>query len=275
MKKILVFTVLIIAFITSCVSNSKYEAMVAKKNKWENNADSLQNIVTSLNMELLNKSQELANFREDYDLLKKKYENLKDNSTEGALSLIEKLEKLQSDIEEREAKLTEVKQKLEEREKIVQQLRETVQKALLGFEGSDLSISVKNGKVYVSLSNKLLFDVGSTNIDEKGKMALKELAKALKGQDDVNILVEGHTDDQKIRAGGRFQDNWDLSVLRATEVVRYLTDDGELNPTRVIASGRSYYLPVDDSDTPEARALNRRTEIILTPKLEKLFNIIE
>lgn len=275
MKKILYLSVTLAILLSSCVSTKKYDAMVAQKDKFEKRTDSLESYLTSVKTLMMEKNREITRLENELKDLQKRYENLKENSTEGALSMIEKLEALQKDIAEREAKLAEVKAKLEERERIVQQLRETVQKALLGFEGSDLSISVKDGKVYVSLSNKLLFAVGSTSIDKKGQEALIELAKVLQHQPDINILVEGHTDDQAIRKGGRFEDNWDLSVLRATEVVRYLTEDGGVNPKQVIASGRSFYFPIDDADTDEARAKNRRTEIILTPKLEKLFNIIE
>ncbi len=275
MKKMIFLFLAVSVLFTSCVSTKKYDAMVAEKDRWVSTSDSLQNVITSKNNLILEQNLEIQNLKREMQLLEDRYEQLKESSTEGSLSMIEKLESLQKDIAEREANLAEIRAKLEERNRIVQQLRETVQKALLGFEGSDLSISVKDGKVYVSLSNKLLFDVGSTNIDKKGQEALVELAKVLQTQPDIDILVEGHTDDQQIRTGGRFKDNWDLSVLRATEVVRYLTEDGGLNPKRVIASGRSYYFPVEDADTDEARAANRRTEIILTPKLEKLFDILE
>jgi chemotaxis protein MotB len=275
MKKVLLIAAIIAVTLSSCVSTKKYDAMVSEKDRWVNTSDSLKNIITSKNNLILDQNLKIQNLERELRDLTERYEQVKESASEGALDMLNKLEALQKDIQEREANLAEIKAKLEERERIVQQLRETVQNALLGFEGSELTISVKDGKVYVSMSNKLLFDVGSTNIDKKGQDALIEIAKALQNEPDINILVEGHTDDQQIRAGGRFEDNWDLSVLRATEVVRYLTEDGGLNPKRVIASGRSYYFPIDDADTDEARAKNRRTEIILTPKLEKLFDILD
>lgn len=260
---------------TSCVSTSKYEKAVQEKEQAQSRADSLQYYINGLNTELAYKQKQLSDMQERYEDLSERYDQLKENSTEGALQMIEQLEELQKDIAEREKRLDEVQQKLEAREKILNNLKATVQNALLGFEKSELSVSVKNGKVYVSLSNKLLFASGSTRIDKKGQDALKELSKVLSNQPDINILVEGHTDDQDLKSGQRFKDNWDLSVLRATEVVRKLTEEGNVDPQRITASGRSKFFPVADADTPEARAKNRRTEIILTPKLEKLYNIID
>ena len=274
--KYLIFLVLSASVLfTSCVSTSKYEKAVQEKKQAQSRADSLQYIINGLNTELAYKQKQLSDMQKRYEDLTERYNQLKDNSTEGALQMIDQLEELQKDIAEREKRLDEVQKKLEAREKILNDLKATVQNALLGFEKSDLSVSVKNGKVYVSLSNKLLFASGSTRIDQKGKEALKELSKVLKKQPDINILVEGHTDDQDIRSGQRFKDNWDLSVLRATEVVRELTGDEGVDPKRIIASGRSKFFPVAEADTPEARAKNRRTEIILTPQLEKLYNIID
>ena len=134
---------------------------------------------------------------------------------------------------------------------------------------------MKNGKVYVSLSEQLLFKSGSTKVDPKGQEALKKLATALKGNQDVNVLVEGHTDNVPVRGVvNGAKDNWDLSVLRATEITRILTEAG-LSDSQVTPSGRAQYVPVAANDTPANKALNRRTEIILTPKLDELFQILE
>jgi chemotaxis protein MotB len=153
-------------------------------------------------------------------------------------------------------------------------LRESVARALTGFTGNDLQVEVKNGKVYVSMQEKLLFATGSTAVDRRGREALLSLAEALRNQKDIIVQVEGHTDDQPIR-GGTIRDNWDLSVLRATSIVRILTADGKLESTRVYATGRGEFLPVDAAKTNEARARNRRTDIILTPRLDKILEIID
>lgn len=274
MKK-LVFLLLISTFLISCVSKSKYEAMIAERDAFQFSKDSISKSVNVLNNDLIEKNNEIRKLQADLAEKNKLYNQLKNNSTAGALDMIKQLESLQKDIEDRENKLAQVKQKLEERENVINALRERVNQALLGFKDSGLTVSVKNGKVYVSLSNKLLFSTGSTEIDKKGKEALIELARVLNEQSDINVLVEGHTDNQAIRGGSRFVDNWDLSVLRATEVVRYITVDGNVDPKRVVASGRSEFFPLQVGDTPDARAANRRTEIILTPKLEELFDIVK
>lgn len=274
MKKYILALLLVVLFV-SCVSKSKYELMTADRDAAAKSRDSLSNSVNVLNQNLIELNRKIKSLENDLAQQKKLFDDLKNNSTAGAIDMIKKLEALQKDIEDRENKLAEVKRKLAERENIINALRERVNQALLGFKESGLTVSIKDGKVYVSLSNKLLFSTGSTEIDAKGKEALLELAKVLNEQQDINVLVEGHTDNQAVRGGTRFTDNWDLSVLRATEVVRYLTVDGKVDSKRVIASGRSEFIPLVQGDTPEARASNRRTEIILTPKLEQLFDIVK
>lgn len=140
--------------------------------------------------------------------------------------------------------------------------------ALKGVNEGDLSIEMKNGKVYVTLSNKLLFTSGSTVVDEAGKNALSKLANVLNDNKDIHVMVEGHTDTDK------GLDNWDLSVKRATSIVRILSDDYKVDPTRVTASGRGEFMPVASNKTAEGKGKNRRTEIILTPNLDELFTIL-
>ncbi len=186
------------------------------------------------------------------------------------------LDQLSYELEQRDARLTELEQILEEQTRIVKDLKNKVSDALYGFEGDGLTVSMRNGKVYVSLEEKLLFRTGSYNIDANGRDALKKLAAVLKNNPDIQITIEGHTDDVPyISSGGPIQDNWDLSVKRATTVVRVLLDGSGINPRRLTAAGRGEYLPVEDAKTTEARRKNRRTEIILTPDLSELNRIIE
>jgi chemotaxis protein MotB len=182
---------------------------------------------------------------------------------------------LSADLRSKEQRITEMQRILDQKDAAVKALRQKVGDALLGFNAQDLQVTVKNGKVYVSLSEQLLFKSGSTKVDPKGQEALKKLATALKGNQDVNVLVEGHTDNVPIAKGtAGMRDNWDLSVLRATEITRLLTESG-LPTSQVTPSGRAQYAPVAQNDTPANKALNRRTEIILTPKLDELFQILE
>ncbi|RIY11856.1 cell envelope biogenesis protein OmpA [Hymenobacter rubripertinctus] len=185
------------------------------------------------------------------------------------------IDRLNQDLTAREAKLGELQKALAEKDRAVDALKASVSNALRGFKGTDLQVEMRNGKVYVSLSEQLLFKSGSTRVDPKGQEALKQLAAVLQQQPDVNVVVEGHTDNVPFsRAAGAMQDNWDLSVLRATEIARLLTTGG-VAPERVTASGRSQYVPVAPNSSPENKALNRRTEIILTPKLNELFKILD
>jgi chemotaxis protein MotB len=185
------------------------------------------------------------------------------------------LEKLKNELEKRNASLIELENILQRKDSAVNALKHIVSEALLGFENQGLTVSQKNGKVYVSLEEKLLFKSGSTEVDVKGINALKKLAKVLEQNPDINIMIEGHTDDVQVIPGSAFKDNWDLSVQRATAIVRILLDGSKIDPRRLTASGKGEFMPVDNRKTPEARQKNRRTEIILTPKLDELFKILE
>ncbi len=153
-------------------------------------------------------------------------------------------------------------------------ITQKVSDALLGFENQGLTVTQKNGKVYVSLDEKLLFKSGSTVVDPKGVSALKNLAGVLEQNPDINVMIEGHTDDVPVISGSTYKDNWDLSALRATSIVRILLEGSSINPQRLTTAGRSQYLPVEIAKTAEARQKNRRTEIILSPKLDELYKLV-
>lgn len=227
------------------------------------------------NLKIEELATKLASLRDDLATLTSNYDEMKSNSGKATQDLIAKLEKTQKDLASRDQRLRDAEQKLKFRDSVMTVLRKSISDALLGFKDSELSVTMKNGKVYVSLSNQLLFASGSTEIDKRGKSALKDLADALNKQQDITILVEGHTDNAPVINLGHIKDNWDLSVLRSTEVIRFLASDGEVDPKRIIASGRSEYFSVEAGSKPENRAKNRRTEIILTPKLDELFDLIK
>lgn len=185
------------------------------------------------------------------------------------------LDELTFELEKRNARMAELESILDAQKKIVQDLKNKVSEALLGFENNGLTVSMKNGKVYVSLDEKLLFKSASYDIDVNGKNALKKLAGVLEKNPDIQVMIEGYTDNVPYNPGsGQLKDNWDLSVKRATTVVRVLLEGSKIDPKRLTASGRSQYLPVDDRNTPDARQKNRRTEIILTPDLTELYQLI-
>lgn len=191
-----------------------------------------------------------------------------------AAKLKKQLDATAADLKEREKRVNELEAKLAAQEKAVTNLKNTLTESLIGYKNSGISVVEKDGKIYVSLDNSLLFASGKTDIDWKGKTALLKVAESLKDLEDFDIMVEGHTDNQAMNSA-TIKDNWDLSVLRATSVVRYLTTEGKMDPIKIIPSGRSKYLPINSGNTKEAYAENRRIEIILTPKLDQLMDILK
>lgn len=186
----------------------------------------------------------------------------------------QKFDLLSLELDKRNARMKELENILSRKDSVVNALKNKVSTALLGFENNGLSVKIKNGKVYVSLEEKLLFKSGSTFVDKGGVNALKKLTKVLEQNPDINIMIEGHTDDVPYKSDAAIQDNWDLSVKRATAIIRILLDGTTIDPVRLTAAGRGEFVPVDEAKTPLARQKNRRIEIILTPKLDELFKIL-
>ena len=185
------------------------------------------------------------------------------------------LDELNLELEKKNARMAELEKVLDTQKKIVEDLKMKVSEALMGFENKGLTVTNRDGKVYLSLDEKLLFKSASWDIDANGRNALKKLAAVLERNPGIQITIEGHTDNVPYRPGsGNLSDNWDLSVKRATTVVRTLLEGSKINPSRLTASGRGEFVPVETGDTPEARQKNRRTEIILTPDLTELYNLI-
>lgn len=185
------------------------------------------------------------------------------------------LKSLESELAERAERVNELESILNKKDSTVNALKSKVQNALLGFENNGLTIEQKNGKVYVSLDESLLFASGSYNVDSEGKKVLQKLGDVLEKNQDVNVLVEGHTDNVPYNGSGVIKDNWDLSVLRATSVVKIILSKSKIDESRLTAAGRGEHFPIASNDSAEGRKKNRRTEIILTPKLDELFEILE
>lgn len=278
--KYLLFALFLMFTLHSCVvlSNQKYKSMLAQRDSLTTRTQTLEAQVAALQADTARLHSEIASLKHDladqqdsYAKLKGNYETLNTNLS----STNSKVSQLSSDLRKREQRLKEVEDILRKRDEATNALKDKLQKALLGFQQSGLSVDIRNGKVYVSLTDKLLFPSGSIVIDEKGKAALKQLAAVLNKEPDINMAVEGHTDDKKVINLGKIKDNWDLSVLRATSVTRYLTEVENIDPKRLTATGKSQYQPIDPADSNEARAKNRRIEIVLTPKLDELYNLIK
>ncbi|GAA4387078.1 OmpA/MotB family protein [Hymenobacter koreensis] len=252
----------------SCVSQKKYTALQTQYSDLTKSKEQLQAEKTALEQEKQRTEEELRQRL----VSRSQQVNQLNQSLTGAE---QQNSQLSANLQDREQRLADLQRKLDEKDRAVKALRQRVADALLGFNAQDLQVNLKNGKVYVSLSEQLLFKSGSTKVDPKGQDALRKLAAALKGNQDVNVVVEGHTDNVPIARGtAGMRDNWDLSVLRATEITRILTESG-LGAAQVTPSGRGETLPVAANTTPANKQMNRRTEIILTPKLDELFQLLE
>ncbi|MEO8589629.1 MAG: OmpA family protein [Flavobacteriales bacterium] len=177
----------------------------------------------------------------------------------------------QAALADREAKLAELRAEIASKDAAMKALKDRVSAALTGFEGKGLTVEQRNGRIYVSMENKLLFPSGSAAVDAKGREAITKLAQAIQDEKDLSIMVEGHTDTDKIQPGSAYKDNWDLSVMRATSVVRILQEGSRIDPVRVTAAGRGEYIPVDAAD----KSKNRRIEVILSPDLKELYKLVK
>jgi chemotaxis protein MotB len=231
--------------------------------------------INELNEQLMDKQSSLMTSRESEkkELLETLISLQNDlQAQQSTLSTLEsELNSKSRSLEDREARVNELEELLAKKDEAVEALRSRVSDALLNFKDKGLTVVEKDGRVYVSLEAKLLFASGSTTVSSEGTKALIELAKAIQSEKDLSILVEGHTDSDKIIGNSApYSDNWDLSVMRATSVVRIMMDNSNIDPTQLTAAGRSEYLPVDPSD----KAKNRRIEIILAPNLDQLFELI-
>lgn len=272
MNKKIYTSVVIVVFallLGSCVPTRKYKdsqmalqsarndsaLLAAKVSTLESNVSQLKGQINDLNAQvsdLTNKAGQL--------------------STDAA-NKQSQLSKSQAELQSQQQRLAHLQALMDQQQKATQEIRQKMADALVGFKSNELSVSIKNGKVYVSLQENLLFPSGSAVVNPKGKVALGKLAAVLNSNPDITVDIEGHTDSIPIR--GKYKDNWDLSTARANSIVRILTQDYSVDPVRVIASGHSLYDPVQPNSSSEGRALNRRTEIILSPKLDELYKLLE
>jgi chemotaxis protein MotB len=302
--------VLLAGTFASCVSTKKYKALSEKCNE---ESTTLNSKVDELSTQVNELSSENQRFKKDvnqlkadtarlgsmlrlltadYNELDRSHELLKvqfaanfEDAAKGLMALKslqdsllareDRVKAMQAELDIKGKNLAEVQAALRRNDSITSALRKAVSDALMGFEGKGLTVHMKNGKVYVSLEEKLLFASGKWDVSKDGNTALKDLAKVLEKNPDINVLIEGHTDNVPLNSQNQVADNWDLSVMRATSIVKILLANGKINPTRLVASGRGEYLPVEPNSSAANKAKNRRTEIILSPKLDELLQIIE
>lgn len=185
------------------------------------------------------------------------------------------LKKLGDEIQLREARINELESAMARKDSTVEMVRQRLRDALRNFDGKGLTVEERDGKVYVSLENRLLFPSASWTVEAEGKKALEELAVVLAENPDLQVMVEGHTDSDAFNGRTAVKDNWDLSVMRATSIVKIIVANEGVNKANITAAGRSEYVPIADNDTPEGKAKNRRTEIIITPDLGELQALLE
>ena len=310
MMKLVYFLLTILLIFNSCVSIEKYKELdtnladFTKENdkikkinqdleilnielndnliRISSRTKKLENDTLTLGRELRKKEKLYDNLNLSYELLIKNNSNTMANQSRENKELIEKLSQMEislnereQDIKEREDELYELRKNLENKDRTLSELKSKISDALLSYKGEGLNVEVRNSKLYISLENSLLFSSGSWKINSNGKKALIKLSNILAQQSTINITVEGHTDSIPYNGSGIIKDNWDLSVLRATSIVRVILNNKGIKPERIEASGRSSFNPLVKNDSKENRARNRRTEIILSPNIDILLKLLD
>ncbi len=253
-------------FFTSCVSNKKFTASEARNDKLQQeNANTLGKL-NECNVQGLKSKEEIAKLQKENEAALKDYALVKNDlmlfSSKSNLTIREQAERLKN-----------LQDKMQAQTDKTNELKNSISKALMNYKSDELNVYQKDGKVYVSLAEKLLFKSGSAVVDPKGKAALKTLAVVLNSSQDFTVAIEGHTDNVPIKTSV-FKDNWDLSTARASSIVRVLTIDNGFDSGRITASGKSEFHPVGINTTDEGRASNRRTEIILSPDLQEIYKLL-
>ncbi|MBL0911210.1 MAG: OmpA family protein [Bacteroidia bacterium] len=287
----------------SCVSKKKMAEMTKQRDLFFEEKEKAEKALArarSMNDSLLTAAQEydrdrtrfkndLIELQGEYDRLKKEcdelqkaYEGkLKSNKSEAQKLLQElndkenRLRQLEDDLRLREKRVKELEDILQAQRDAVTQLRDKLLKALKGYTDKGLNVYEKDGRVYVSMDEKLLFASGKTEVNRDGQMALTELGKVLESDPSLQVVVEGHTDNVPLSGSGPIKDNWELSVLRAASVTKILLENRNIDPKRITPAGRGEFIPVGTNETKEGRAKNRRTEIIIEPRLDELMKLIK
>lgn len=309
MIKKISLSLLVLALSTSCVSKKIYtdlenkytdlkkenrsltdenEALLKAKNKLESDRETLQNELSKIKSERDKLTADQKALNEKIARLEDSYNALEKNSNDALQANMKKNRDLLAELEAKQKalsieqerlsknaqRLKELEDKIASNEASMRKLKETLSKALNGFEGKGLTVEQKNGKVYVSMENKLLFNSGSWAVSSEGKKAVVELGKVLGENPDIAVLIEGHTDNDPYGGSGPIADNWDLSTKRATAIVGILSENRAINKKSLTAAGRGEFSPIATNETAEGKAKNRRIEIILTPRLDEIAEML-
>lgn len=259
-------------------STQNGEALTILQNKHDALSESYDLLISKNSREIANKAKETKQLLEQLEQVQSALFEKEDELSKLSLSLEakeEELELAQEMLDARSIRVAELESIITKKDSIVTVLKKSISKALIGLEGEGLTIEQRNGKVYVSLEEALLFASGKYEVNNSGVTALNKLATALASQKDLEILVEGHTDSIPLSGKGLIKDNWDLSVMRATNVVKVLTKNSTLSSLRLTAAGRAEFVPISSNATQKGRSDNRRIEIILSPNLDDLYKLLE
>ena len=270
MKKIMLLSATAAILLSSCVSQKKYNELEAKQRETQ---DQLNTATVKLNSCLDEKegmTKQITRLNNTNAALLNNVGDLATLSKKEAENMERSLER----IKEKDLAITKMQDAMNKKDSVTLALVTSLKGALGNMSDEDIEINVEKGVVYVSISDKLLFDSGRYNITSRAKEVLGKVATVVKNKPNIEFMVEGHTDNKPISTS-MFEDNWDLSVKRATSVVRVLQDDFGVEPARMTAAGRSYYVPIASNETAEGRAKNRRTRIVVLPKLDQFYSMIE
>ena len=294
MKYYILFIVFFIC--SSCVTTKvfndlevRYYEMKTQSNALKNSKDSIQKSWVKLNEKwnetklYLKRSRDSINsglneikiLQDEYFLLKENSDQKIKENIEKNNSLIKEIAIKETELQSRLDRVNELEKMINEQKTSLNHLKKSLSDALLNFEGKGLTVKQLNGKVYISMENKLLFKSGKWDIEREGKKALAQLSRVLEKNPDISILIEGHTDNVPFTSIGDVESNWDLSTKRATAVVKILLKNNQILPQNLTAAGRSEYLPIAPNSSKEGRASNRRIEVILSPSLEKITKLLE
>ena len=275
--------------------STQNEAVISERNSLQNQLDQLQKKYDSLISDRNTLQQELTALHKKYDALNESYSALEQNSSKEIADNIQKnrellaqleakelalaaendrLLKLEADMQERSQRIAELELLITSKDQAMRDLKNAISSALTAFEGKGLTVEQRNGKVYVSMENKLLFKSGSWAIGSKGRIAIEQLGSVLADNPEIAVLIEGHTDNDPFSSSGQIANNWDLSTKRATAIVQILSENASINPESLTAAGRGEYAPITSNDDTEGKAKNRRIEVILTPKLDEISKLL-
>ena len=250
--------------LTSCVSGKKFKASQAR-------VDKLQRDSTFTHSQLNDCNTNVKGLNADKSFLENKNASLTDENATVSSDLKSLSSQSKMTIADQAKRLKNLQDIIQSQQDVMLKLKNTISAALMNYKADELSVYIKDGNVYVSLQEKLLFKSGSDVVDPKGKEALKSLVQVLGSAPDITVIIEGHTDNVPIKTNS-FKDNWDLSTSRASSILRIMTTDYGFDSNRITASGKGQFHPVQTNETTEGRAGNRRTEIILSPDLKELYN---